>query len=318
LYHLTQTIPLGGGVKWDYLHFDAATQRVFISQGDELTVVDAHSGKISGHVTGLRGSHGIAIDPKTGFGYADSSDTKTISIFNLKTLTVVQTMPALEDADGMLYDSVSDQVFVVGGDAAAMLAIDPHTNKVAKTIALGGKPEFLVSDEAGSVYVNISDKNQIVRLDTRTDAITARWRIAPCHRAVGLAIDAKTRRLFSSCANALMMVADADDGKIVAQLPIGKGTDSAAFDPVRARAFSANRDGTLSIIQEHGGNDVTALAAVKTALGARTMAVDPASGRIFLVTASVASAGPPKQPGGVPNYKFAPGTARLLILDPTP
>jgi len=151
LYHLSRTVPLGGGIKWDYLHFDPTSRRVFISHGGELTIVDATSGKITGHVTGLHGSHGVAIDPVTQVGYADSSETKTISIFNLKTLAVSDTMPALQDADGMLYDSASDQVFVVGGDAAAMLAIDPHTDKVTKTIALGGKPEFLVADGSGAV-----------------------------------------------------------------------------------------------------------------------------------------------------------------------
>jgi YVTN family beta-propeller protein len=232
-------------------------------------------------------------------------------------LKVIKTIPALLDADGMAFDPASDQVFIAGGDANAVLAIDTKTNEPVKTIPLGGSPEFLVADGAGSLYVNINDKNEIVRIDTKTNSVVAHWPVAPCDRPTGLAIDTASRRLFSSCENSLMAVVDADSGKVVTSLPIGKGTDAAAFDPQRNLAFSSNRDGTLSVIQENDPNNFTVLQPVKTETGARTMAVDPATGKIFLVTAKVKSAGAPKYAGGPLVYKFVPGTVKALYFVPT-
>jgi DNA-binding beta-propeller fold protein YncE len=316
LYILEKSVPLGGVTKWDYLHFDPASDRVFISHGTELTVVDARSGKIVGHVTGLAGSHGIAIDNANGLGYADSGKTASLNIFDLKSLKTIKTMPALQDADGMAFDAPTGQVFVAGGNANAVLAVDAKSDQPGKTIPLGGSPEFLVTDGAGSLYININDKNEIVKIDTKTDAIIARWPVTPCVGPTGLAIDPQSRRLFSSCDNATMMVVDSDTGKIIATLPIGKGTDAAAFDPAAKLAFSSNRDGTLTVIQEADPEHFNVLADVVTEPGARTMAVDPATGDVFLATARVQSAGAPKHAGGPPSYKFAPGTVQLLIYRP--
>ncbi len=316
LYKLIKTVPLGGAVKWDYVHFDPATDRVYVSHATELTVLDAKTGAVAGHVTGLRGSHGIAIDAGAGLGYADSALNESTVIFDLKTLRAVKTIPALMDADGMVYDAASDQVFVVGGDAKAVLAVNAKVNEPATTIGLGGAPEFLVSDGAGGIYININDKSEIVKIDSRTDKIVARWPTGPCAKPVGLAIDPTTRRLFASCENAVMVVVNADSGKILAALPIGKGSDSAAFDPHRKLAFSANRDGTLSIIREVDPETFAVLPTVNTALGARTLAVDPGTGRVFLVTATVTKVIPPTNPGDRLRYLFAPNSLELLVFAP--
>jgi DNA-binding beta-propeller fold protein YncE len=317
LYTLTKTIPIGGGIKWDYLDFDPASDSVFISHGTELTVLDAKTGNVIGNVTGLNGSHGIAIDPLTGFGFADSGKSKTTSIFDLKTLKTIKVIPALLDADGMAFDPSTHQVFVAGGDANAVLPVDTATNKPGKSIALGGAPEFLVTDGDGALYVNINDKNEIVKVDTKTDTIVARWHLASCVGPTGLAIDVASQRLFSSCENATMVIVDAENGKILASLPIGKGTDAAAFDPQRKLAFSSNRDGSLSVIRETNPNDFSVVEDIKTEPGARTIALDSKTGRIFLVTAVVQSIGAPKRVGGAPSYKFVPGSAKVLIYDPT-
>jgi DNA-binding beta-propeller fold protein YncE len=318
LYILSKTIPLGGDVKWDYLHFDPSSDEVFVSHGTELTVLNAKTGTIAGHIQGLQGSHGIAIDDATGRGYADSAETKTAVVFDLRTLKIIKTIPALLDADGMAFDPASKQVFIAGGDAKAVLAVDTKTNEPVKSISLGGSPEFLVADGLGSLYLNIKDKNEIVRVDTKTNAVIARWPVAPCDRPTGLAIDRASRRLFSSCRNALMVVVDADSGKVVASLPIGKGTDAAAFDSRRKFVFSSNRDGTLSVIQENSPDNFTVLQSVKTEPGARTMAVDPVTGQIFLVTAQLKSAGAPQYAGGPPFYEFVPGTVKALYFVPRP
>ncbi|NNM56843.1 YncE family protein [Acidocella sp.] len=316
LYHLVQSVPLGGAAKWDYLHFDAPSDRVYISHGTELTVVDARTGAIAGHVTGLAGSHGVAIDTAAGLGFADSSQNRMISVFSLKTLAVSARVPALEDADGMVFDKPSGQVFTVGGDASADLVLDGATQRQVATIALGGSPESQVSDQAGAIFVDLKNKNELARISTRTGAITGRWKLPGCEGPTGLAIDRARHVLFATCQNARMAVVNGDTGAMLANLPIGKGTDSAAFDPVRKLAFSSNRDGTLSVIAEVSATKFAVLPPVETEPGARTMAVDPATGRLFLVSATVQSATPPKQPNAAPFYTFLPGSVRLLIYAP--
>lgn len=316
-YDLVRSIPLGAPEHWDYLTFDAPSQRLFISHATEVTVVNVKSGDIVGHITGLMGSHGVAIDHRNGLGYADSGKDQMTTVFNLKTLKTVTKIPALEDADGMTFDPASNQVFVVGGDANAAIAYNPTTNKIAKTIALGGAPEFLAADGKGDLFVAINDKNEIVKINTKTNDVTARWPTAPCTEPTGMAVDAKTNRVFTSCRSGDMIVLDGNSGKIVATLPIGKGTDAAAFDDVRHRAFSSNHDGTLTVVSEKDANDFSVLDNVKTQDGARTLAVDPKSGDVYLVTAKVQSVEPPKTPGGYPHAVYVPGSLTLLVYKPT-
>jgi DNA-binding beta-propeller fold protein YncE len=315
LYHLVKTVPLGGGIKWDYLHFDAPTHRLYISHGTEVTVVNTRNDRVVGELNVQAGSHGIAIDPVSGDVYADNGKADVAYAFNPRTFAVVATIPVVQDADGMAYDPASKQVFNVGGDGNGVTPIDPVTNKAGPTIALGGAPEFLAADGAGSLYVDINSTNEIVRINTATDRITARWPTTGCTEPTGLAIDPTKRLLFSSCHSGVMDVLNADTGAVVATLPIGKGTDTAAFDPVRQRAFSTNAVGTLSVISDAGPTPVE-LGTVKTELGARTMAVDPSTGYIYTVTATVTKVAPDNKPDGHPNFTFAPGTLKLLVYAP--
>jgi DNA-binding beta-propeller fold protein YncE len=316
LYHLVQTVPLGGSVKWDYLRFDAPSARLFIAHGTEITVVNTKTLTVIGELPGTDGAHGIAVDPATGVIYADSSEKRLAIAFNPKTFAPLARIPVVLDADGMTYDPASRQIFVTGGDGDAITPINPATDKPAADIALSGSPEFLSADGAGSLYVNIVDKNQLVRIDTATDTISARWPLSTCTSPKGLAIDPAARLVFSSCSSGVMTVVNATTGTLVATLPIGKGTDSAAFDPVRQRAFSANGDGTLSVISDATPGHPIALGTVTTQPGARTMAVDPATGRIFLVTAAVSQTIPSATPTDHPHYVFAPGSFKLLVYAP--
>jgi DNA-binding beta-propeller fold protein YncE len=314
-YHLVKTVPLPGPAHWDYVHYEAAQNRVYISQFSQMAVLNATTFALIGEVTGLNGSHGVAIDDAAGLGYADSGKAQTISIFDLKTLKTTKTMPALADADGMVFDPASNQVFVVGGDAQAALGINATTG-TAQNIPLGGGPEFLATDGAGALYININSTGELVKIDTKTDTITARWKLGTCTAPVGLAMDTATNRLFVSCEDAVLVVVNAATGAIVTTLPIGKGTDSDAFDPEKKLIFSANRDGTLSIIKEVSADNYKALPPLKTPLGARTMAVDTATGNLFLVTAKVTAIGAPKHPGGPKSLTFAPNSLKAYIYAP--
>jgi DNA-binding beta-propeller fold protein YncE len=318
LYRLAATVPLGGGIKWDYLHFDPPSSRLYVSHGDQVTVIDARTRKVIGALTSLPGSHGITVDPTTRLIYADSASNSVLEAFDPTTLKLIATAPVLPDADGVTYDPFSKQVFVSGGDGDGFTPVSTSTGKPAAPIALGSSPEFHVADGRGALFVDLVDASQIARIDTATNKIVATWPVAPCIHPKGLAIDPATRRLFASCANGVAVVLNADTGKIIAAVPIGKGTDAAAFDPSHRRFLSSNGDGTLTVVAEAGPNAFSLLGTVKTAPGARTLAVDPASGRVFLVTAKVLKTTPPADPSDHPHYVFAQGSLKLLIYDPAP
>ncbi|MCB5943470.1 YncE family protein [Acidocella sp. KAb 2-4] len=314
LYHLAREVQLAGPVRWDYLRLDAATHRLFISHGPVVTVLDARSLKVVGALNVGSGSHGIAIDPVSGTIYADSGDKAEVIAFNPRTFAPIATIPVVRDADGMQYDPASKRIYVVGGDGQGITGIDPAENKALPTVALGGTPEFFAPDGKGALYIAINDKNEIARFDTATNTITARWPTTGCAAPTGLAVDPVKRLVFTSCRSGVMDVLNADTGAVVAVLPIGKGTDAAAFDPARSRAFSSNGVGSLSVIGDSAAPVL--LGTVPTQPGARTLAVDPASGDVYTVTAKVTGMKPPQGPAGRPYFTFAPDSLELLVYAP--
>ncbi len=317
LYHLTKTVSLGAPDRWDYVVFDSASGRVYVAHGDRVTVVDGTTGRLIGNVEGMPGgTHGIAFYHAGNKGYTDDGKAGEAVVFDLKTLKPIKRVKAEDDADGIVFDSTSGHVLVIDGDSGKLTVIDPKTDTVLATVDAGGGLEFGVSGENGKFYVDGADKGEIVRVDTSTNKADAHWPLKDCIKPHGLAIDRSTHRLFASCANKTMDVVDADTGTVLDTLPIGDGTDFAEFDPSRKLAFSSNRDGTLSVIAERSADKFETLTSVPTAFGARTMAVNPKSGRLFLVTAdfTVNSAVPDSDPRH--RYTIKPGSAKLLILDP--
>jgi DNA-binding beta-propeller fold protein YncE len=311
VYTISKEVPIGAPDKFDFVHFDPSMKRVYVSHGTEVTVVDGVSGALVGRIPGFDTSHGIVTVPDLGKGFADSGNTKTVIIFDLKTLKPLATVAAGEDSDAMVYDAKTKRVFVMDADGAAFTAIDAVADKTLSTQPLGGKPESAVSDGAGMIYINIASTNELVRLNATTLAVEQRWPVTGCTSPHGLAMDSKTRRLFISCKNDVMKVVAADTGKIVASLPIGHGTDADAFDPVHNLAYSSNGDGTLSVIAEQDADTFKLLGNVPTRQGARTMAVDPASGRVFVVAGDAPTGATPL--GG---HGIQPGSLKLLFLDP--
>jgi YVTN family beta-propeller protein len=312
-YHITKTILLGAPDRWDYLAFDAASHRVVVAHANEVTVVDSGSGAVVGHLGPVNHTNGVLV--ADGRVYATNQDPDTLVAFDLVSLKQVAAIPVGKGPDGALYDAASRRAFVVNEEDKTVTAIDIDANKPVFTTDLGGAPEFLAAG-GGKLYVNIKDHREVVRIDIASGKLDARWPIPDCESPHGLAIDVATHRLFSSCVNGKMMVLDADKGQIVASLPIGKRTDAAAFDPKRKLAFSANGEGTLSVIAEKSANDFVSLGEVTTAPGARTMALDPESGRIFLVTADVAASEPSETGGKPARPNFVPGSFKMLFLDP--
>lgn len=317
-YRITKTVTLGAPDRWDYAVFDPVLGRVYVSHGEKVTVVDGTSGAIVGQIDGITGTtHGIASVHALGKGYTDDGKAGTAVSFDLKTLKVIKQIKAEPDADGIVYDPPSGHVLVIDGDSGKVTVIDPKTDSAVATIDGGGGLEFGVSGENGKFYVDGVEKNEIVRMDTATNKADAHWPMPGCVKPHGLAIDRAHARLFASCSNKVMVVVDADTGAVIANLPIGAGTDFAEFDPTRGLAFSSNRDGTLSIIAEKSPTSFVVLPPVTTEIGARTMAIDPKTGRIYLVTADMTLNEAAPAADRRHRYNVKPGSVRLLFLDPT-
>lgn len=312
-YKISATAPLGAPDRWDYVVFDKASGQVFVAHGDRLSVVNGRTGAVVGEIPGFPGgTHGIAISVPNGRGYTDDGRAGVVKSFDLKTLKVEKTIPAQTDADGITLDPLTGHVFVVDGDSGKITVIDPVSDTAITTIDGGAQLEYAVADNVGKVYVNGAANNEILRVDARTNAIDARWPVPDCTSPHGLAIDPKRHRLFSSCVNSRLVVLNTDTGAEIAALPIGRGTDAAAFDPVRQRVFSSNGiDGTLTVIQQGDQDDYKVIDTVKTAVSGRTLGIDPVTGRLYIAVASI---DPDSPPGGRP--KWLPGSLKLIFLDP--
>src|SRR6202521_1607219 len=316
LYSITKSIPMGAPDRWDYLVYESTSHRVYVAHGTEIAVFNGQSGESLGRVS-VPGANGVAVVPAAGKGYAGSRASKSVLVFDLEHFTVTKTIPAGEDTDGVVFDPASKRVFVMQGDPKNLLVIDTGSDSVVATIALDGKPEYSAVDGRGKLYVNIADKREIQRIDTRTAKVDATWPIPACEWPHGLSIDAQSNQLFASCVNSKRLVVDALSGRVAADLPIGFGTDATAVDTSRRRAFSSNWDGTLSVIDISAAGHAVSLSEVSTQPQARTMAVDSASGRVYLVAADRIEVDPaatnPKK-----RYGTKPGSVRLLFVDPTP
>jgi DNA-binding beta-propeller fold protein YncE len=315
LYKISQSIPLGSPEQWDYLTYDSESGRVFVAHGSGIDVIDAASGKLLGNIS-VPGANGIAVVPAIGKGYAGSRAKKAAVIFDLKTLKVIKELPADEDTDAVVYDPASQRVFIMQGDPHTITVIDTHSDTVVAKVVLDGQPEFAAVDGNGKLFVNITDKNEIQKIDTKSAKIEATWPISDCQRPHGLAISPADHRLFASCVNSKLLVVDSIDGMIVASLPIGKGSDAAAYDAVRKRVFSSNSDGTLSVIQQATPQHYIGLGNIPTRELARTMALDPKTGRVFLVTGDRVEVDPAATD---PRKRFAVrgGSVVLLFDDPS-
>jgi len=315
-YTIGTPIPLGPPDRWDYLTFDAASHRVYAAHSTEVTVVDVESGKVVGRVAGVSGAHGVVVVPELGRGFAASDDAAGVIVFDTKSFGPVATLKTAAGPDALAYDPQTRRVFVMNGDDNSVSAIDAAANKVIGKTALGGGPESAAGDGKGKIFINMESTKEVVRLDAASLKVEARFPVPDCEAPHGLAVDGGTARVFTTCVNARMLVLDGASGHILATLPIGKGTDSAAFDPSRKQAFSSNGEGTLSVVAETDPDHFSSLGEVPTLPGARTMALDTATGRVFLVTADVDGQDPPRRPGGPPRFRYKPGTAKLVVLTP--
>jgi YVTN family beta-propeller protein len=314
-YHLVKQVKLGGDGGWDALTFDAKAHRLYISRSTHVMVVDADSGALVGDVPNTPGVHGIAIVSDLSKGFTSNGRDSTVTVFDLKTLKVLKQIPVGKNPDAIIYDAASKRVFTFNAASNDATAIDPQSETVAGTISLDGKPEFAETDESGHVFVNLEDKSAIVELDSRKLTVLARWPLAPGEEPTGIALDRRHKRLFAACSNKMMVVLNAENGKVITTVPIGSGVDGAGFDAGTDMAFSSNGgDGTLTVVHEDSPEKFSVVENATTQRGARTMTVDSKTHRVFLVTAEFGPtpAATPERPR--PRPSIVPGSFTLLIL----
>lgn len=313
-YHVLTTFKLGGEGGWDYLTLDSAARHLYISRGTHVIVLNVEAGTVEGDIPDTPGVHGIALAPELGRGFVSNGREGTVTIFDLNSLKLINKVKVGENPDAILYDPFTKRVFTFNGRSHDSSAIDATNGNVLATIKLDGKPEFAVSDGNGMIFDNIEDKNEITEIDAKSLQVKSNWPLAPCEGPSGLAIDRKNHRLFSGCDNQMMAVVNADDGKVITTLPIGKGVDATAFDPELGLAFASCGDGHLTVIKEESKDKFSAVENVSTQEGARTMALDDKTHNVYLVTAKF---GPPPAPTPQqphPWHSIMPDTFTVLVV----
>jgi DNA-binding beta-propeller fold protein YncE len=315
-YRVTHTYTLGGDGSWDYVIPDPPNHRLFIARQNRVMVVDEDKGTLIGEITGIQGAHGTAIAQATGHGFATQGNDQSVAMFDLKTFKVIGRIPAAEDADAILYDSTSNRVFTLNGDAHSSTVIDPQAGTLITNLPLGGKPENGVAAGDGKVYANITDTSEVVEIDSKTATVSRRWSTAPCKQPVPMAIDTAHHRLFSGCRSGVMAVSDYQAGKVVATLPIGMGVDGTGFDPATGDAFASNADGTLTVIHQDSPDKYHVLENVPTPQGSRNMGLDPTNHRVYVVSAKFAPV--PDGGKGRGRAPVLPGSFSLMVIERAP
>jgi DNA-binding beta-propeller fold protein YncE len=313
-YHLLSKIEIGGEGGWDYVFDDSDARRLYVSHATRVVVVDTDTEKIVGEIPNLKGVHGIAIADEFGRGFISDGRDNSVTIFDTKTLKTLGQIKAGTNPDAIIYDPASKRVFAFNGGSKNATAIDAADGKVAGTIDLGGKPEFSTSDEKGIVYVNLEDKSEVVAIDSKKLEVKSRWPLAPDgEEPSGMAIDRKTRRLFVVCSNKKMVVLNADTGKAVTAVTTGNGTDAAGFDDKDKLAFSSNGEGTLTVVREDSKDKFSVAENVTTQRGARTMAVDHRTHKVYLPTAQFGETPAPTKERPRPRPPIIPNSFVILV-----
>jgi hypothetical protein len=284
-YHVLTEIKIGGDGGWDYLTVDSAARRLYVSHNTHVVVVDLDKNAVVGDIPDTPGVHGIAIAKDLGKGFISNGRGNNVTIFDLGTLKATGTVATEMNPDDITYDAGSKRVFAFNGRSKSVTVIDAKSGMAVATIALPGKPEFAVADGKGKVYDNIEDTSEIVEIDAAKAVVTKKYALTGCEGPSGMAMDTKARRIFSVCGNRVMAISDPDKGAVVATPPIGAGSDGVIFDPGAGYAISANGDGTMTVVQQMGGK-YEVVENIATERGARTVAVDEKTHRVYTPTAA--------------------------------
>jgi len=314
-YHVINKISVPGEGGWDVLTVDAQSRRLYVSHSTQVEIIDIDQNKSIGQILDTPGVHDIALAPELERGFTSNGREDKVSIFDLKSNTVLTKVEVNgKNPDIVIYDSASQRIFTFNGKSSDTTAIDASTGKVVGHLSLDGKPEFAVVDGRGTVFVNLEDKNMLESFDSKTLKMKARWTLSPCEEPSALAIDIQNNRLFAGCGNKIMVVVDAGSGHVITTLPIGDHVDGAVFNPNTQEIFFSNGDGTLTVIHEDSPNTFHVSDTVKTQVGARTLALDNKTNRLYLPTAEFGSTPAPTADHPHPRPTILPGTFTILVV----
>jgi YVTN family beta-propeller protein len=299
---------------WDYLTVDPAAHLLYLTHGDSVEAIDTVTGKIAGTIAGLKGVHGVALDPAGEEGYISDGADNSVVVFDRHTFAVKQKIAAGTNPDGIVYDPSTATVWAFNGHSKNVTVIDTKTKQVVATIPLPGKPEFPAADGNGAVFANMEDTNEIVRIDAKSHVVTATWPLTGCESPTGLAYDAAHRRLFSVCDGKVMAVVNADTGAVVATPAIGDGPDAVAFDAKRNLVFVSSGDGILTVVKQNSADAYAVVQSLVTQKSARTLALDPSTGIVYLAAAEYGPRPAATADNPRPRPQSIPGTFVVLVV----
>ncbi len=317
-YTFLNEIPIGAEGGWDILTIDSGAERLYLSHATKVVVVDLNKNAVAGEIADTPSVHAFVAVPEFNRGFSSNGKENKSSVVDLATLKTISKVDTGESPDAVVYDPRHHEVYVFNHRGNSVTVINAKETKVVATIQLEGNPEFAEVDEmAGRIYCNIEDKSKVAVIDTATHQVAATWAIAPGEEPTGIALDGAHHRLFAACHNKMMVMLDTDTGKVVATVPIGAGTDGCAFDNAAQLAFASCGEGVVTIAHEDSPDKLTVVQTLKTERGARTIALDPKTHRIYLPTAQFEPA-PSPSPGASPTRPtIVPNTLKLLVYDPT-
>jgi len=309
-FHILKIFHIASAGGWDYIAVGPGNNRLYVSHGTQVNILDKTTGDSIGVIENTTGVHGIAFDKANGKGFTSNGRLNTVTVFDLKTNAVIAQIPTGQNPDAIMYEPFTKKIITCNGRGKNLSIIDPISYKLIDSIAVGGKPETAVSNGAGKVFVNVEDKNEIVVVNLKTFSVEAHWSVGPGEEPTGLVIDKKTNRLFAGCGNKFLIALNAGTGAIVAKLPIGDGCDGVGFDTETKNIYTSNGEGTMSVFHEKSADQIESVATITTKRGARTIAVDEQTHLIYLPTADFEAQPSPGQ--GRP--RIIPGTFQVLVV----
>ena len=311
-FQVLKTFHIASPGGWDYLAVGPGNNRLYVSHGTQVNILDETTGDSIGVIENTTGVHGIAFDKENGKGYTSNGRLNNVTVFDLKTNKILGQIATGTNPDAIMYEPFTKMIITCNGRSHNLSLIDPQAGKTIDSINVGGKPETAVSDGRGKLFVNVEDKNEIVVVDLKSRTVLNHWPLKPAEGPTGLAYDKKTKHLFAGC-DKLLAVINAEDGSVVLTLPIGDGCDGVGFDANTKNIFTSNGEGTMSVFHESTADKYEAVATVTTKRGARTIAVNDQKHLVYLPTANFDEPAP--QPDGKPGRpRMIPGTFQVLVV----
>jgi len=315
-YKLTNKFHLEGDGGWDLLTSDDATNRLFVSHSSQVQVMDEKTGKQIGAIDSMNGVHGIAIADNLNKGFISSGKDSTVVVFDVTSYKVLDRVKVHGSSpDVITYRKSLNKVFVFNNRSSNFSIIDAKTNKETSTISLDGRPEVAVFDGDSIMYVDLEDKSTVDVVNLKTLKVEKNWPVTPGEEPSGMAFNNQTHRLFIGCGNKMLVVMNTQDGKVVTTLPIGEHVDGVVFDPIYKRAYSSNGDGTLTMIQEEKNDSFKVVENIVTQKGARTIALNEITHRLYLPTAEFGSTPAPTADNPHPRPSIKPNTFVILEVE---